>query len=132
MKIRLRTKPVPASRPRVTRWGVYYTKTYKAWIMVAEHLLPDHVGTPLEVPVQATVLFAIPRSRTSKLVVPVGDGDNYEKAIFDILQKKGYLADDKWITTAIWRKRFLPHGCEGFTEVELTPDTEEIDIEYYD
>jgi Holliday junction resolvase RusA-like endonuclease len=79
--------------------------------------------------VVADVLLAVPRSRTSKLVVPVGDGDNYEKAIFDMIQKKGYLADDKWITTGHWRKRFIPHGYEGYTEIVLYEETEEIDIE---
>lgn len=76
----------------------------------------------------ADVLIAVPRSKTSKLIVPVGDGDNYEKAIFDMVQKRGWLADDKWITTGHWRKRFLPHGTVGFTRVEFTPETEEIDI----
>jgi Holliday junction resolvase RusA-like endonuclease len=78
--------------------------------------------------VVADVLIAVPRSKTSKLIVPVGDGDNFEKAIYDMIQKQGWLADDKWITTGHWRKRFLPHGSEGFTEVKLTRETEEIDI----
>jgi len=79
-------------------------------------------------PVVADVLIAVPRSRTGTLLVPVGDGDNYEKAVFDIIQKKGYIKDDKWITTGHWRKRFLPHGCEGYTKIVLTKETESIDI----
>lgn len=82
----------------------------------------------MAVPVRANVLFAIPRAKTSKLIVPVGDGDNYEKAIYDLLQKKGYIADDKWIVTAIWRKRFLPFGSEGYTYVALEEEGESIDI----
>jgi len=46
-----------------------------------------------------------------------------------MIQKKGYLADDKWITTGHWRKRFLPFGTVGYTEITLTEETEEIDIE---
>jgi len=75
------------------------------------------------------VLFAIPRARTSKIVVPMGDGDNFEKALYDMLQRKGYLTDDKWITTATWRKRFLPFGAEGYSYIAIEPDDEEIDIE---
>lgn len=120
--------PVPASRPRVTKWGTYYSKTYKQWMHITASLVSESSSLPIAAPVKATVLFAIPRSRTSTLIVPVGDGDNYEKAIYDLLQKKGYLADDKWITTAIWRKRFLPHGTEGYTLINLTDETEEIDI----
>jgi Holliday junction resolvase RusA-like endonuclease len=74
------------------------------------------------------VLFAIPRARTSKLIVPQGDGDNFEKALYDMLQRKGYLMDDKWITSGTWRKRFLPFGEMGFTRVTITEDTDELDI----
>lgn len=75
-------------------------------------------------------MFAIPRARTSTLLVPQGDGDNFEKAIYDLLQRKGYLSDDKWITTCKgWRKRFLPFGEVGYTEIKLEKDYEEIDIE---
>ncbi len=113
----------------MTRWGTYYSKTYKQWLSVAENLLDANTGTPLEIPVVVNVLIAVPRSKTSKLIVPVGDGDNYEKALYDMLQKRGWLADDKWITTGHWRKRFLPHGCVGFTEVEITEETEDVDLE---
>lgn len=116
----------------MTRWGTYYSKSYKEWIQIAEHLVPESAKTPIDHPVRATVLFAIPRARTSKLVVPAGDGDNYEKAIYDLIQKKGYIADDKWITTATWRKRFLPHGTEGYTLITLTAEKEELDIETTD
>ena len=74
------------------------------------------------------VLFAIPRARTSKLIVPMGDGDNFEKALYDLLQRKGYLMDDKWITSSTWRKRFLPFGAEGYTRITIKEETDDIDI----
>ena len=83
----------------------------------------------LAVPIQVDVLFAIPRAKTSKLVIPWGDGDNFEKALYDLLTRLGYLEDDKWITTGTWRKRFLPHGTEGYTLITITDETEEIDLE---
>jgi Holliday junction resolvase RusA-like endonuclease len=73
-------------------------------------------------------MFAIPRSKTGTLQTPVGDGDNYEKAIYDLLQKKKYLSDDRLITTAIWRKRFVPHGTPGYTEITLYEETEELEL----
>lgn len=76
----------------------------------------------------ATTIFAIPRAKTSKLLVPAGDGDNYEKSLYDFLQRAGFLEDDKWITTGIWRKRFLPHGETGYTEVILEEECEELDL----
>ncbi len=126
--IRIPTRPVPASRPRVTRWGTYYSKRYKEWLEVAKHMLQESETPPIAQPVVASVLIAVPRARTSTLIVPVGDGDNFEKAVYDMIQKKGYLQDDKWITTGHWRKRFLPHGEEGYTEITLEEETEEIDI----
>ena len=81
-------------------------------------------------PVRVVVDFLIPRSKTSKLIVPVGDGDNYEKATYDLLQKKGYLLDDKWITSATWRKRFLPFGAEGYCLITIEDEEEEIDYDY--
>jgi Holliday junction resolvase RusA-like endonuclease len=57
----------------------------------------------------------------------VGDGDNFEKALYDLLQRKGYLMDDKWITSATWRKRFLPFGEMGYTEITLMEETDDID-----
>jgi Holliday junction resolvase RusA-like endonuclease len=58
----------------------------------------------------------------------MGDGDNFEKALYDMLQRKGYLSDDKWITSATWRKRFLPFGKTGYTEVTIHEDTEYGDL----
>lgn len=113
----------------MTRWGTYYSKTYKEWLSVAEHLLDANTDTPLDFPVAVYVLIAVPRSKTSTLKVPVGDGDNYEKALYDMLQKKKWLADDKWITTGTWKKRFVEHGNVGFTRVEIWPEEENIDIE---
>ena len=74
------------------------------------------------------VVFVIPRSRTGELLTPVGDGDNYEKAIYDLRQKQGYLEDDRLITTATWRKRFVPYGVQGYTEITIHAETEEIEI----
>lgn len=120
---------MPASRPRIPRYGKpYYPKTYKGWIDQSELELEPYDKEPIARPVRVDVLFAIPRSKTSKLLVPVGDGDNYEKAIYDLLQKKGYLSDDKWITSGRWRKRFLPFGHLGFTEIAVMEEDDEIDL----
>ena len=77
------------------------------------------MGKPVDYPVTVTVLFAIPKARTSKLIVPMGDGDNFEKAIYDLLQRKRYLSDDKWIVSGTWDKRFLPFGADGYTEITI-------------
>jgi len=126
----VRTKPIAASRPRIPRFGKpYFAKTYKTWRDTADNIVPTYDGEPLEYPLKVNVLFAIPRARTSKIEVPMGDGDNFEKALYDMLQRKQYLSDDKWITTATWRKRFLPFGNEGFTYIAIEPEDEDLELE---
>ncbi len=92
-------------------------------------MLLDNSTTCWESPVSVYVLFAIPRSRTGQLETPVGDGDNYEKALFDMLQKKGYLKDDRQITTCTWRKRFVSYGDSGYSEITIREETDDIEIE---
>lgn len=106
----------------------YFAKTYKAWRDTAHRLVPEHSGEPIEEPARVDVLFAIPRARTSKLVVPHGDGDNFEKALYDLLVRKKYLLDDKWITTGLWKKRFLDWEEDGYTEVTISEETDDIDL----
>lgn len=90
--------------------------------------MPEWPNDPIDFPVIVTVMFAIPRALTSKLIVPMGDGDNFEKALYDMMQRKKYLLDDKWITTGTWRKRFLPFGEVGYSECIVEEETEELDL----
>jgi Holliday junction resolvase RusA-like endonuclease len=129
IRVRVPLKPIAASRPRIPRFGKpYFAKTYKKWRDDAAITVPEWDGHPCDFPVTVTVMFAIPRARTSKLIVPMGDGDNFEKSLYDMLQRKKYLLDDKWITTATWRKRFLPFETDGYTEILIEEDLEEMDI----
>jgi Holliday junction resolvase RusA-like endonuclease len=91
-------------------------------------LVPSYTKEAFGIPLRVDVLFAVPRSKSSTLPTPVGDGDNYEKATFDLLQAKGYVEDDRWITSATWRKRFLPYGTPGYTLVVIYKETEEIEL----
>lgn len=107
-------QPVPASRPRVTRWGTYYSKTYKNWIAEATRLIED-----ADVTLHGN-LFVICRAlvkpaRTTKLLQPKPDVDNYAKAPLDIITKaQGYWDDDHQISTLLVGKRFtLPEEQEG-------------------
>jgi len=114
----------------VPRYGKpYFLKTYKKWRDDCEELVPEYKGKPCDFPVRVTVLFAIPRARTSQLIVPAGDGDNFEKALFDMMTRKKYLLDDKWITSCVWLKRFLPTETDGYGLVFIEEEPDDIDIE---
>ena len=94
--------PVPASRPRVTRWGTFYGKKYKEFkremgVMLIESDRPSLVNPVLwlEDLISADMTFFVPMARSwSKKKKSLKNGqfcdnnadlDNYEKAILDSL-----------------------------------------------
>ncbi len=86
----------------IPRYGKpYYPKTYSKWIADATEIVPES-KLLIDAPVKVDVMFAIPRSKTSKLIVPVGDGDNYEHLYLDteanllrVSMKGGLLMDPR-------------------------------------
>lgn len=122
--LRLPIKPVPASRPRVTKWGTYYTKTYKEYKVAAEKAIPVHRGAPLTAELGATIEFVCHRPKTTKLVSPRGDIDNHIKAIFDAVvgtkkQPKLYIVDDELISHVDARMRYAEPDEEPHTTITI-------------
>lgn len=102
-------RPVPASRPRVTRWGTYYLKTYKTYKDAAYEAIPVCTEQTLDCELLAEVEFICYHPRTTKMVSPRGDIDNHLKAIFDACvgkaattkvkcKLKRYIKDDELIS----------------------------------
>jgi Holliday junction resolvase RusA-like endonuclease len=103
--------PVPASRPRVTRWGTYYTKTYAAWRSVIYPLVPASENGPLDGNLDVIVEFIVLKPKTTKRTNPRGDADNYAKGMLDAVTGhksalKGHWHDDDQITRLLSIKRF--------------------------
>lgn len=110
-------EPVPASRPRVTRWGVYYQKTYEQFRNDMKNLMLQIKKTLYAEPLKLDVTFfiKIPTSLSKKkrdglngkYCVSKMDLDNLEKAIYDSMNGHVYV-DDKQIvehtTRKIWVK----------------------------
>ena len=122
--LRLPIKPVPASRPRVTKWGTYYTKTYKEYKVAAEKAIPVHRGVPLTAELGATIEFVCHRPKQTKLVSPRGDIDNHIKAIFDAVvgtkkQPKLYIVDDELISHVDARMRYAEPDEEPHTTITI-------------
>lgn len=106
IKITIPGQPVPASRPRVTRWGVYYGKVYKTWMERASKAIPEGPGC-LPGPLRVTTEAVFEKARTSKLEYPRADNDNLEKAAWDAITKAGgYWKDDNDIVENHTIKRF--------------------------
>lgn len=97
--------PVPASRPRVTKWGTYYTGTYKQWMKEADETIPA-AETTLEGNLHVDLLLVCHKPRTTKRLNPRGDIDNHIKAVFDALTKKGYWKDDDQVVSVKALKRW--------------------------
>lgn len=89
--------PKAASRPRFRvcgRFAQAYTEPkYKAFMEKVVPLIPQ-VEQVIDKPVHIKCTFAISKARTSKLIIPKSDLDNYEKAIYDCITKAGVWTDD--------------------------------------
>ena len=103
MKLKFHVLPVPASRPRVTRWSTFYGKKYTEFKKAMEIAKSDVHCTPIEGNVYAKLDFfiQIPKSWSKKKKeAKIGtfcdnnaDIDNYCKAIMDSLNGKCYVDD---------------------------------------
>jgi len=113
--------PVPASRPRVTKWGTYYAKTYKAWKQKAERWLsPGTFQLDADVPLLVETEAIVRKPKTSKLDYPKGDTDNYAKGPLDVITKVGgYWDDDRQVVCLMSSKRFAARDEQPRTEVHI-------------
>jgi len=99
-------EPVPASRPRVTKWGVYYGKNHRRFQKEAKKVLAElDIGKPIEGPISVHCAFYCKRPKTTKRYTPRGDTDNYLKIVLD--ECSGWLwVDDDQIVKLSGRKEF--------------------------
>ncbi len=105
--ITIKINPVPASRPRVTRWSTYYGKKYTAFRREIKSLIPkmDLVRGA----VMATQIFYVqmPKGWSEKKKLELdgqwcnnnADIDNYEKALFDALNGRAYHDDSQAVAS---------------------------------
>lgn len=114
----LNLTPVPASRPRVTKWGSYYGKNYERFRKAAQEAfeqalqsVPTFEPIPRHVPVAVTLEFVCERPKAGKLLVPVGDADNYAKGPLDSMTSLGrFWADDVQVAALTVLKRYAAAG----------------------
>ncbi len=89
-------EPVPASRPRVTKWGAYYGKRYTQFRKDAGLVIPEvYTDQPLTGTLEVSVWFYCKRPKTTKRTEPRGDVDNYVKALLDSCNGKVFEDDDQ-------------------------------------
>lgn len=118
IQVDIDTKPVPASRPRVSKWGTYYAKTYRNWRDEAHKLLQEARSKhePDTGPLLVFTEIVYPRPKSTKRAYPHGDNDNYEKAAWDVITRdERWWNDDDQIVLNVTTKRY--------TDKQETPGT---------
>lgn len=86
MKWKFPISPVAASRPRVSKWGAYFTGTYKDFRNEAKPIVTEITKgwEPTEKKLKVYVGIYPIKPKTSKLQYPRPDVDNYAKSILDL------------------------------------------------
>lgn len=102
-------KPVPASRPRVTRWGTYFTKTYTDFrndcYKFLSKINKKYPATDAAFIVHIDFICKRPKNPSNEY--PVGDVDNYLKGPLDAITKIGmFWTDDTQIIGLSGTKRY--------------------------
>jgi Holliday junction resolvase RusA-like endonuclease len=115
--------PVPASRPRVPRFGKpYYEGRYKTFRENFGKWL-EKVDLPAPLPKPATfaltIRVAVDRPKKPTNTYPRGDVDNYAKSVMDQLQGKGWFADDVQVTSLFVTKGYAEPGAPGHIHIYI-------------
>lgn len=125
---RFNINPVPASRPRVSRWSTYYPKKYTKFKKDMEALTSELETTPSEKLVSVELKFGImiPKSWSKKKREELNntycsnnsDIDNYIKAILDSLNGIVYI-DDKQVVELFAKKIYSEEGYILYKHKEI-------------
>ena len=115
--------PVPASRPRVTRFRTYYPKKYADYRrQVAEWSVcldnREDIQALAGQPLLIMGVFVVERPKSTKLEFPMPDVDNYGKALFDSLNGRVWR-DDRDIVQTILAKMWAQPNERGRTIVNI-------------
>jgi Holliday junction resolvase RusA-like endonuclease len=113
--------PVAASRPRVGKWGAYYTGTYKEFREKAAEIVWDTIGKDFEAidtELAVSIELYVKRPKTTERGWPKADIDNFAKAVLDTMNGKIWK-DDSQITSLHVSKQWADKGEEGYFTLEV-------------
>lgn len=121
----INVNPVPASRPRVTRWGTYYGKNYEKFRREVRDQIHQHRGKPTGGAIVALIEVICPLPKTVQRNYPRGDVDNYAKGPLDSMTSQGsFWNDDDQIVLLEVVKRFVTEGETPCIKVTYNEATE--------
>ena len=107
--------PVPASRPRVSKWGTYYGKIYQNFRNDMREELEGNLNVKIDGPLDVHLEVIVLKPKTGKRTFPRGDVDNYAKGILDSLTNHGNVwnDDDQIINLTIFKRYAAPEEDAG-------------------
>lgn len=117
-EVTIELDPVPASRPKVSKWGVYYSETYKKWKSAAKAFFPN-IFKQLKGPVGVSIEVVCKRPLKITNPIPTGDVDNFAKAVLDAVNDARLWADDKNVVYVQVHKRYAEKGEQARTITHL-------------
>lgn len=113
---RFNINPVAASRPRVGRWGAYYSGPYKLFREQAAEVVWEVLGsnfTPLSSQLAVTLEVYVQQPKSTELDAPRPDIDNYIKSVLDLMNGKLW-DDDTQIISLYATKQWASKGEQGY------------------
>jgi Holliday junction resolvase RusA-like endonuclease len=115
--------PTPAARPRVSRWGTYYPKTYTTWMKEAAPQVAEQAPpSPLEGPLRVDMHVVAKRPANPANPWPRGDVDNYAKGPLDVITKSERVwSDDSQVVELHVTKRYAVGDERPRVMVQITP-----------
>lgn len=115
-------KPVPASRPRVSRFGTYFSKNYEAFRNACFNYLSKikKKYPQTDAKFKVDIEFICHRPKKPAQEYPRGDVDNYLKGPLDALTKVGMVwFDDTQVTDLRGTKRYAKGDEEIGMKVKI-------------
>jgi Holliday junction resolvase RusA-like endonuclease len=123
MKLKIDINPVPASRPRVSRFGTYYGPVYRKFKTAIAAILTSMAVSSKsfgDKRLNVNVECVVKKPKTSILDVPRGDVDNYAKGVLDAMNGVLWDDDDQIVKLTV-SKRFTEQNEEGHILLEVKP-----------
>jgi len=121
MEYKFPINPVAASRPRISKFGAYFTGPYKKFRSAAAMVINQVLGrnfAPLSNKLAVDIRCYVTRPKSTKLEYPRADVDNYSKGILDSLNGKLWV-DDSQIWALFISKEWAEPGETGYFIVSL-------------
>lgn len=116
-------KPVPASRPRVGRYGTYFSKNYEDFRNECFRFLSKikHNYPIKDSEFKVEIEFICKKPMKPANNYPIADIDNFLKGPLDAITKVGMVwKDDVQIVHLIGRKRYQREGEDFGMQITIT------------